>query len=272
MTPTGRFFVVLLGAVLAPAATFAMDPRIPLLAGEPRAGEKVEGFERACARDPALLASLEATADVPARERIHQTLLTVPPYAEAVAEYDARGDNVETWRALLDSTPERDLYLRAHASYFLGRTLLARDELKEAAAVFESVRGRLRMGTPWTDEATFYLAYVYARLPELGETQSAASRSRARELLRGLLPNGEHAALYPEPPERLVEGARWLLRELRGEGTGPLLELAKRMETIERLVRRTQTGAGIQQRQKQVVVVIDRLIELMREKEKGGGG
>src|SRR5690606_38100919 len=62
------------------------------------------------------------------------------------------------------------------------------------------------------------------------------------------------------------------VRELRGEGSGPLLELAKRMETIQRLIRRTRTDERTQDRQREVVVALDKLIELMREKENSGGG
>ena len=35
-----------------------------------------------------------------------------------------------------------------------------------------------------------------------------------------------------------------MMRELAGEGMGPLLELAKRMETIERMIDRTDHRRG----------------------------
>ena len=96
---------------------------------------------------------------------------------------------------------------------------------------------------------------------------TAANHSRAKLTLGSLLDSEQAKAIYPQPPERVSESATWLLRELSGEGMGPLLELAKRMETIERMLERTTTGEGTQKRQKQVVSELERLIALMREKE-----
>jgi hypothetical protein len=138
--------------------------------------------------------------------------------------------------------------------------------------VLEEVRGPLRLSTPWADEATFLLGYAYARTPELDEQRELAQRRRARHCLETLTGRMGEKPIYRDAPERLREGASWLLRELRGEGLGPLLELAKRMETIERLIDRERTDKPVQKKQEEVVLVIDRLIELMREKEQGGGG
>ncbi|HBP23665.1 MAG TPA: hypothetical protein DEA08_38545 [Planctomycetes bacterium] len=251
--------LLLAGALAGPA--LAMDPRMPLLSEDQGPAAKVERFRKAYAEDPRALAGLDGAA--PTRDRIHRALLAaVPAYAQAYAEYERLGDNADAWQAVAASSD--DLYLKSHATYFLGRSLLAQDDLAGAAEALEAVRGRLRVGTPYADEATFYLGYVYARLPELGEYDAQGAKARAQQLLGELISR--------DVPERVSEGAHWLLRELRGEGMGPLLELAKRMETIERLIRRTRTGKGTQKRQEQVVAQIDKLIELMREKEKKGGG
>ena len=245
----------------------AMDPRLPMLDEEPAASEKVERFAAAYAEHAGVRAAL-ADGLAP-REQIHAALLTLPSYAAAYAAYEQAPDALEGWRALAEDESQ-DLFVRAHATYFLGRARLAQDDLPGAAEALEAVRGRLRGGIAWADEATFYLAYAYARLSDYkGEQGDGQSRSRARNLLTSLA--GEEA-LFPDSPERVREGATWLLRELRGDGMGPLLELAKRMETIERLIRRSSTGKETQKRQEQVVVEIDRLIELMREKEQQGGG
>jgi hypothetical protein len=253
-------------AICASAPAQAMDPRLPPLADEDTAESKLEAFARVTAEQPAVAKALAAAQAVPARDRIHAALQALPAYAKATADFDARGDNADGWRRLLDSPLADSRFLRAHATYFLGRALLAQDDLGGAADALERVRGRLRAGTAWTDEATLYLGYVYARLPELGGKFAAANRSRARQTLGSLVDNEQGPALYA-PVERITEGAVWLLRELSGEGMGPLLELAKRMTTIERMLNRTRTGEGTQVRQQQVIKEIDRLIALMREKE-----
>jgi len=264
-------------ATLVGGEALAYDPRLPLLGREPSAAAKVQRFRTARAGDAEALAALEAAggAGVAPREQIHRALLaTNGEYAAAFAGYEATGDNVEDWRVLLSRLPKEASFARAHATYLLGRSLLRRDDLEAAANALEAVRGRHRTGTPWTDEATFFLGYIYARLPGRDRTTGAANRSRARHLLQGLLPEATEGGTgkYAEVPERLHEGAVWLLRELRGEGMGPLLELAKRMDAIERLIARTRTGQPTQEKQEQVLSEIDRLIALMREKEQGGGG
>ncbi|MCO5165459.1 MAG: hypothetical protein M9894_03705 [Planctomycetes bacterium] len=256
-------------AVLALAApALALDPRVPVLGREARAEDKVAGFRRAHATDAALIAALDAADGAAARDRIHLALLADPLYAAAYAEFERAGDNADRWRGVLEKLPKAARYHRAHATYFLGRALLAQDDLEGAALAFEAVRGRQRGATPWSDDATLYLASIYARLPGANGSQSATNRGRARQLVDDLL--ARDGRLYPEAPERVREGARWLERELRGEGSGPLLELAKRMETIERLIRRTHTDQPTQERQREVVVALDKLIELMREKENDG--
>lgn len=265
----GLRFSLVLGIGWASVAS-AVDPRLPMLDEEPSASEKVTRFEKAYADSSEVLGALRQAEARSPRERIHQALLAIPSYAKAYAVYETNPDDTRGWQALVEDESQ-DLFVRAHATYFLGRSLLAQDDLEGAAAALEAVRGRLRAGTPWADEATLYLAYVHARLSEFKANGQAGeqSRARARALLTTLSGEG---AMFHEAPERVVEGADWLLRELRGDGMGPLLELAKRMETIERLIRRTRTGEGTQKRQEQVVVAIDKLIELMREKEKQGGG
>lgn len=258
----------LLAALSAPAA--AWDPRLPVLGAEPGAEDKLARFRLAHRGDAPLQAALEAgvQAGIEPRDRIHAALLaTQPEYAAAYAGWERSGDNVDAWRTLLSRLDKEQLHLKAHATYLLGRALLARDELEGAAAALDAVRGRLRLETPWSDEATLWLAFAFARMPDGGPSNTA----RARQLLESLLPDGA-ACDYPDAPERVVEGARWLLRELRGEGLGPLLELAKRMETIERMIRRSETGQPTRKRQEEVILTLDKLIELMREKEQSGGG
>jgi hypothetical protein len=275
--------VVGLALGLAPegeaSKAWAIDPRLPVIGEEPDAQQKVDRFRVAHASNQAVAEAVEIAAmnGIPVRDRIHKALLVVDEdYAAAYSQFEATGDNSEQWRVYLTRLDKEQHYRRAHGAYFLGRALLAQDLLQGAAAALDAVRGRFRLGTPWTDEATLYLAYVYARLPEpRGAPNSTATR--ARYLLESLVePEGEAAEgwepSYRDIPERVQEGARWLARELRGEGMGPLLELAKRMETIERLIDRTETGEDTQRRQEEVVATLDRLIELMREQEQQGGG
>src|SRR5687768_7755700 len=112
-----KLLLPLLSALALASAARAADPRIPLLGAEPAAEEKVAGFRRAHASDSALLAALEASANAPARDRIHMALLADPTYAQAYAEFERTGDNVDGWRAVLEKLPKDARYARAHAAY-----------------------------------------------------------------------------------------------------------------------------------------------------------
>lgn len=73
-----------------------------------------------------------------------------------------------------------------------------------------------------------------------------------------------------DSPERYKEFAIRSIRELRGEGTGPLLEISKAMTNVERLLRKRKTGFNpTGKRQKEIVQELDRLIDLLENKKKG---
>ena len=254
---------------LAASPGWAYDPRLPVLGGEPDAAAKLARFRARHPGDAAVEAALaQAQADgVPRRDWIHAALLAQRrDYAACYAAFERGGTNATDWAAPLEALPPEAEFARAHATYLYGRSLAALEDLPGAAEAFEAVRSRWRLVCPWTDEATLYLGQLYARLPARSETLAAANRSRAQRLLRTLA-DGR----FPDAPARVREGAAWLLRELDGQGSGPLLELARQMGVIERLIQQSHTGDDTQGRQDQVVATLDRLIELMRERESGGG-
>jgi hypothetical protein len=261
--------VLWLGAVARGA-----DPVTPRIGPEKGPSAKAE-------RVLAVLPANEAEAwrarvragEVASRDVIHRVLLERnEAYRKAVSTFDSEGTNVEEWQkigAATDAGPLAEA-LRAHAAFFLGRALLDRDEIELACASFDRVRNDLRDGTAWTDEATFFLGYAYARRPELEEDKDRLWKTRARRCLESLAPTDGSKPVYANVPERTRESASWLLKELSGEGAGPLLELARRMENCERAIDHERTGKPTQKKQEQVIAEIDRLIALMREKEGGG--
>ena len=266
-------------ALGAGAEARAADTRLPTFGREPSARWKAERFLGRLEADGTNVAAWRAklasagergvTGQIQARDLIHLVLLErSAEYRAAVAAFEKDALNAEDFAKLAAET--KDPALRAHALFFQGRALLARDEFAKAAAALEEVRGPYHLSTAWADEATFFLGYAYARTPELEEERELSSRRRARHCLEAIAGAEGRRPLYADAPERTREGATWLLRELRGEGLGPLLELAKRMETIERLLEREHTDKPVQKKQEEVVVVLDKLIEMLREKEDGG--
>jgi tetratricopeptide (TPR) repeat protein len=266
--------ILLLLLLAAPARAF--DPSTPRIGPEESPRAKVSRLLGSFG--PAGEASRKRLGDgqLDIRLAVHELLTErYADYAAAVRAFDKDGANVEDFQKILATAT--DPALRAHATFYLGRTYLDTDEFEKACECFDRVRGELANQTPWTDEATLYLGYAYARRPELEEDKEKLFRARARICLEMLSPTDGARPVYGACPERARESACWLLKELSGEGSGPLLELARRMETIEHSIDHEKTGRPTQKRQEAVISEIDRLIALMREKEqngqgKGGGG
>jgi len=185
-----------------------------------------------------------------------------PEYKAAVHVFETQGANVQDWEKIVAGAKDRALL--GHALFFLGRACLDVDDYERACDCFGRVQGDLASETPWADEATLYLGYAYARRPSVDEAQEKLFRARARTYIEMLV---GPSALYASCPERTREVARWLLKELSGEGSGPLLELSSRMEAIEHAIDRELTGPPVQKRQEAVISELDRLIALMRERE-----
>jgi tetratricopeptide (TPR) repeat protein len=238
----------------------AADPNTPRIGPEEGPQAKVERVLRALGQDGEAWRAKVAKGEVLTRDVVHRMLLEKDAaYKRAVESFDRDGCNAEDFEKIVAGAT--DAVLKAHATYFLGRAYLNLDDYDKAIACFEKVRGELANATSWTDEAAFYLGYAFARKPELEEDRDALCKARAKAALE---------QLPASAPERVQENAKWLLRELNGEGSGPLLELARRMETIERSIDHERTGRPTQKRQEAVISEIDRLIALMRQKEGGG--
>lgn len=204
--------------------------------------------------DAKLDAELEAVSK---HEYIHQALMQLnDSYAAAVRSVRPSSPELKGWLALLETKP--DAFVEAEARYRLGRTYLLRDDYEKAAEQFELLERKLASSTTRVAESRLFLAYAYGKLEDTG---------RARRILADMIQR------YPDAPERYTETAHWFLRELKGEGSGPLIELSKSMETIKRFLKRQETGFNpTQDRQERVVKELDRLIKLMEEKQKSGKG
>ncbi|MBI3723459.1 hypothetical protein HY251_05835 [bacterium] len=254
----------------------AADPVAPRIGGEQGPEAKAERVLKSLsATDAEAWRARLKSGEVLRRDFLHRYLLeTNAGYKAAVATFDKEGGNVEEFAKLATSTdrgPSGDA-LRAHAAFFMGRAFLNRDEFALAGAAFDLVRKELKDGTAWTDEATLYLGYSYARRPELEEDKERLLRTKAKACLETLIPEDGSKPVYAQAPERTREAAGWLLKELKGEGSGPLLELARRMDTVEHAIDRESTGKATQKKEDQIIAELDRLIELMREKEQNGNG
>jgi tetratricopeptide (TPR) repeat protein len=190
-------------------------------------------------------------------EYIHQALLKFnPAYKQANSLSKSEPLGVIAWTKVLQASPTK--FEEAEARYRLGRSYLLAEEFEKAAEQFEMIDTKLSEFTTRNAEAHLFLAYSHGKLEDA---------PRAKRVLGDMLKE------FPDAPERYQEMARWFLRELKGQGTGPLLELSKSMDAIRRLLKKGETGKNpTQDRQKRVVEELDRLIKMLEEQQKGGKG
>jgi tetratricopeptide (TPR) repeat protein len=215
----------------------------------------VERFRERLERAPLSELQRAELSGLDGRALVHAGLCRLSAaYAAASAAPDALAENL-AWAAIIEAAPGG--FVEAEARYRRARLLLADDDYEGAVEAFEELSDRFAESSIRGAESLLFQAYGYGRLDE---------RGRARRLLTSLL--SERA----DCPERYREAAHWFMSELKGRGTGPLLELSKSMEGIRRLIRRGETGSDpTQGRQQAVVDEIERLIALMENKNKGKG-
>jgi len=257
---------------ISPAACAALG--VALLLGAVRpilAGDEIhpaERFIREAAElapdDPGLGAKLEE-AWAKARERgetvqefVHDTLLERnATYASAFEKFEKGEEEAaeREFRDILAGSPEP--FLASEAQYQLGRILLRLDVPESAAAIFLLLKRMFGPSTGIAMEADFYAAYALAKIP---------MRDEAKASFQSFL------EAHKDAPERFRIMARLLIRELEGEGGGPLLELSEKMNSVTRRLKREMTGKTTQAKQKEIIETLERLIDEMREKEKKGKG
>ena len=88
-----------------------------------------------------------------------------------------------------------------------------------------------------------------------------------KELFSPLAPKQPGGPLFPEAAEDPLQQLR---RELgapaEGDGANPLLDIARRMRTVQRLVARTESGTQTQETQTGIVTTLEQLIAQAKKK------
>jgi hypothetical protein len=143
--------------------------------------------------------------------------------------------------------------------YSLARKHIEAEEYELASKILEADNPKFEV------ETKLFRAYCLVKISET--TSDIENLNKAKVILRELIDN------YPsDGSERHRELAIWFMRELKGAGSGPLLEISKSMKAISRLIRKKETGKQTQQSQDKVLKSLQKLIDMMEEKGKGGKG
>ncbi len=176
--------------------------------------------------------------------------------AAALAEKGAPEAALELTKVLGASA--QDAYLTAHARYRLARVFLDGDDPEAAAQVLDEYQRSSRNLTPLDVEAAYFFAHALAKVPDVAKAR---------------LQLAEFAKTYKETaPERYLAAAKQQLAELELQGEIPLYEVADKMKSAERHIKKTDTGKETQEKQKWVLTKLEELIKLAEEQEQQSSG
>lgn len=147
--------------------------------------------------------------------------------------------------------------LAASARFHRARALVYEDRYEDARPLLERGLAADRLHHLHHDEATFLLGVCQAR---------TLQRTQATATLRHFL------QAYPDAPERLRVGARYLLAQLSLLADDSLDDVVDRMEFSHRRLWLEDASKPTQQQQEKIVAILDKLIKEAEKKEQQGGG
>jgi tetratricopeptide (TPR) repeat protein len=190
---------------------------------------------------------------------IHQALLLMNPdyqRADALFQSERYGAAVERFEALRKSADE---YVRGYSTFRYALAQMNRERYEEAGQAFTQVLNEFRFAGCDVD-AAFYLVVCLGQ-----EREKEKAIAAANAFLKD----------YPDAPERYRQAMEQLKNELVQEWESPLYDLAGRMSHVAKKIEGGETGDPTQEKQKEIVAIIDELIKKAEEQEgqgQGGGG
>lgn len=151
----------------------------------------------------------------------------------------------------------KDEVISGHVRYHLARVFLDGDDPERAVEILNEYLKDNINRTPLDAEVAFFYAQALAEIP-LPE----AALPRFRAFLKW----------FPDASERFRATAQQRIGELERQQDSRLHELADRMKKVERDLKKQKTNEPVQVEQKELVEVLQELIEQFEEQEKQGGG
>ncbi len=146
-----------------------------------------------------------------------------------------------------------DPYVKLHALYHLGRTLLDGDDPEGAAETLAKFFALKSSISPLEGEASFFYGIALSKIP---------SPEEAAHVLRSFLQG------FPWAPERYRAVAFQVLKELEAPGADPLEGVADLMNAVERKLKRGDPGEKTLRQEKKILDKLDELLEKMKRKGK----
>jgi tetratricopeptide (TPR) repeat protein len=192
---------------------------------------------------------------------IHQALLILHPdykRADALLLNERLEAAAEAFDRLRGTD---DTYLKAYATYRYGVAQMNRERYEAAAEALGEVLNDHGRYVGCDVDAAFYLVIC------LGQS---LEKEKAIVAANAFLKD------YPDAPERYRKAMEQIRNELVQEWESPLYDLAGRMSHVARKIEGGETGKPTQDKQKEIIGIIEELLRRAKEREgnsgKDGGG
>jgi tetratricopeptide (TPR) repeat protein len=182
-----------------------------------------------------------------------------PAYREALQAFDTQRV-AEVVHLLGPLRDHNDPFLAANAEYFHVRALatLGRyEEIEAALASIEQRREHYIAHTPYAPHLWFIKAFCEARNLRFDEATSSLEALRTQ---------------FSDMPEAVRVGAAQLLLEIQRRELGTLGEVATVMDYVADRLNAADGAEGVQRRQRQIIAMLDQLIEQQEQQERQCGG
>ena len=182
-----------------------------------------------------------------------------PVYREALQAFDEQR-SADVVRLLEPLRGHDDPFLAANADYFRIRALVTLgryEEIEAALASIETRKDDYAAHTPYAPHLWFIKGFCEARNLRFEQA------TRSLEALD---------AQFGDIPEPVRVGAAQLLLEIQRRERGTLGEVATMMDYVADRLRAADRTERVRERQREIIALLDRLIEQQEQQEQQGGG
>ena len=182
-----------------------------------------------------------------------------PEFGAALQAFDA-GHPAEVLRLLEKLRDHEDPFLAANAEYFWvrGAVELGRyEEVEARLAELEADQDDYIAHTPYAPHLWFIKSVCEARNLRFAKSQQTLDELRE---------------YFDDAPEAVRVGAAQLRLEIERREQGTLGEVGRVMEYVADRLNTADTEERVQERQRQIIAMLDKLIEQQEQQEQQGGG
>ena len=219
-----------------------------------KANDKLTAEQRDAALK--LVDQMQADDEAPADIAYEVLMQIYPSFSSAMSSLGE--EEVDAAITELDKlAAEQDPYLVAESTYFLGRAHMMAERYEESITAWKALLDKHAKHTFRTAEGLFFQGMCQSQLLQRKEAIASLDKFIVE---------------YEDAPERMQVAAWHELELLKATQDGTLGDVQDRMEFSRRRLAIEETGKRTQEKQDNIIALLEKLIKESEEKECQGGG